>query len=126
MRFAEGLSGGLLGCSSGRSGWSGGGDNPGTTAGTYNVTVTDTSGNTTTTSDKVLLVSAFSSKQDEWFDLECVNVFDGKKRKACSNVHISLRQKFVTSARKQIANGKKATKSAFWNLQLPNTGEKVK
>jgi hypothetical protein len=31
--------------------------------------------------DKVLLVSAFSSKQEEWFDLECVNVYDGKKYK---------------------------------------------
>jgi hypothetical protein len=31
--------------------------------------------------DKVLLVSAFSSKQEEWFDLECVNVHDGKKYK---------------------------------------------
>jgi hypothetical protein len=29
----------------------------------------------------VLLVSAFSSKQEEWFDLECVNVHDGKKYK---------------------------------------------
>jgi hypothetical protein len=27
------------------------------------------------------LVSAFSSKQQEWFDLECVNVHDGKKYK---------------------------------------------
>ena len=32
-------------------------------------------------SDKVLLVSAFSSKQKEWFDLGCVNVYDGKKYK---------------------------------------------
>ncbi len=31
--------------------------------------------------EKVLLVSAFSSKQEEWFDLECVNVHDGKKYK---------------------------------------------
>ena len=31
--------------------------------------------------DKVLLVSAFSSKQEEWFDLECVNVHNGKKYK---------------------------------------------
>jgi hypothetical protein len=33
------------------------------------------------TDDKVLLVSAFSSKQEEWIDLECVNVHDGKKYK---------------------------------------------
>ena len=31
--------------------------------------------------EKILLVCAFSSKQDEWFDLECVNVHDGKKYK---------------------------------------------
>ena len=29
--------------------------------------------------EKVLLVCAFSSKQEEWFDLECVNVHNGKK-----------------------------------------------
>jgi len=29
--------------------------------------------------EKVLLVCAFSSKQEEWFDLKCVNVHDGKK-----------------------------------------------
>jgi len=28
---------------------------------------------------KVLLVCAFSSKQDQWFDLDCINVHDGKK-----------------------------------------------
>jgi hypothetical protein len=32
-------------------------------------------------SDKVLLVCAFSSKQEQWFDLECVNVYNGKKYK---------------------------------------------
>lgn len=31
--------------------------------------------------EKVLLVSAFSSKQEEWFNMECVNVYDGKKYK---------------------------------------------
>ena len=31
--------------------------------------------------DKVLLVCAFSSKQEQWFDLECVNVHTGKKYK---------------------------------------------
>ena len=31
--------------------------------------------------DKVLLVCAFSSKQTEWLNLECVNVHDGKKYK---------------------------------------------
>jgi hypothetical protein len=31
--------------------------------------------------EKVLLVCAFSSKQEQWFDLECVNVHDGKKYK---------------------------------------------
>ena len=29
--------------------------------------------------EKILLVSAFSSRQAEWFDLECINVYDGKK-----------------------------------------------
>jgi hypothetical protein len=32
-------------------------------------------------SEKVLLVCAFSSKQEQWFDLECVNVHNGKKYK---------------------------------------------
>jgi hypothetical protein len=31
--------------------------------------------------EKALLVCAFSSKQDQWFDLECVNVHSGKKYK---------------------------------------------
>jgi hypothetical protein len=31
--------------------------------------------------EKILLVCAFSSKQERWFDLECVNVHDGKKYK---------------------------------------------
>ncbi len=31
--------------------------------------------------EKVLLVCAFSSKQEQWFDLECVNVHSGKKYK---------------------------------------------
>lgn len=31
--------------------------------------------------DKVLLVCAFSSKQERWFELECVNVHDRKKYK---------------------------------------------
>jgi hypothetical protein len=31
--------------------------------------------------EKVLLVCAFSSKQEQWFDLECVNVHNGKKYK---------------------------------------------
>ena len=31
--------------------------------------------------EKVLLVCPFSSKQEEWFGLECVNVHDGKKYK---------------------------------------------
>src|SRR5438034_11479952 len=31
--------------------------------------------------EKILLVSALSSKQEEWFDLECVNVHDGKRYK---------------------------------------------
>ncbi len=29
--------------------------------------------------EKVLLVSEFSSKQDRWFDMECVNIHSGKK-----------------------------------------------
>lgn len=39
--------------------------------------------------EKVLLVCPFSSKQDEWFDLECVNVHDGKKYKMlnCKNAN---------------------------------------
>jgi hypothetical protein len=41
-------------------------------------------------SENGLLVSAFSSNQDEWFDLECVNVHTGKKYKLlnCKN-HIA-------------------------------------
>jgi hypothetical protein len=31
--------------------------------------------------EKVLLVCPFSSKQEQWFDLECMNVHDGKKYK---------------------------------------------
>jgi hypothetical protein len=31
--------------------------------------------------DKVLLVTAFSNKQDRWFGLECVNIHSGKKYK---------------------------------------------
>ncbi len=31
--------------------------------------------------ERVLLVCPFSSKQDQWFDLECTNVHDGKKYK---------------------------------------------
>jgi hypothetical protein len=31
--------------------------------------------------EKVLLVCAFSSKQDQWLDLECVNVHNGKQYK---------------------------------------------
>lgn len=31
--------------------------------------------------EKVLLVCAFSSKQEEWFELQCVNVHNGKKYK---------------------------------------------
>jgi hypothetical protein len=30
-------------------------------------------------SEEVLLVCPFSSKQEQWFQLECVNVYDGKK-----------------------------------------------
>ena len=30
-------------------------------------------------SDKILLICAFSSKQERWIDLECTNVHDGKK-----------------------------------------------
>jgi hypothetical protein len=33
------------------------------------------------TNEQVLLVCQFSSNQDRWFDLECVNVHDGKKYK---------------------------------------------
>jgi hypothetical protein len=29
--------------------------------------------------NKILLVTAFSSKQKHWFDLECVNIYGGKK-----------------------------------------------
>jgi hypothetical protein len=29
--------------------------------------------------EKIMLVTAFSSKQKRWFDLECVNIYDGKK-----------------------------------------------
>ena len=118
----------------------------------------------------------FHPSKKQWFDLECVNVHDGKKYKMlnckkangnipynvvfpsqfahllvqyqehpeakslapdgdsmrgrhegiATNAHTSLREKFVMSAKKQIANGKKATKSAFWNSQQPNTGEKEK
>ena len=32
-------------------------------------------------SEKVLLVCPFSSRQERWFDLECVNVHSGKKYK---------------------------------------------
>jgi hypothetical protein len=28
---------------------------------------------------KIVLVTAFSSKQKRWFDLECINIYDGKK-----------------------------------------------
>ncbi len=37
--------------------------------------------------EKVLLVCAFSSKQEQWFDLECINVYDGKRYKLmnCKN-----------------------------------------
>ena len=45
--FLMALTGGLLACGSGGSSGGGGGGNPGTTAGTYTVTVTGTSGNTT-------------------------------------------------------------------------------
>ena len=31
--------------------------------------------------EEILLVCPFSSKQDQWFDLECINVHDGKKYK---------------------------------------------
>ena len=31
--------------------------------------------------ERALLASAFSSKQEEWFNLDCVNVYDGKKYK---------------------------------------------
>jgi len=31
--------------------------------------------------EKILLVCPFSSKQDQWFYLECINVHDGKKYK---------------------------------------------
>jgi hypothetical protein len=31
--------------------------------------------------EKILLGCAFSSKQEEWFDLECVDVHDGKRYK---------------------------------------------
>jgi len=31
--------------------------------------------------EKILLACPFSSKQDRWFDLECINVHDGKKYK---------------------------------------------
>jgi len=31
--------------------------------------------------EKILLVCSFSSKQEKWFDLECVNVHDGKRYK---------------------------------------------
>jgi len=38
-------------------------------------------------SDQVLLVCSFSSKQEQWFELECVNVHNGKKYKMldCKN-----------------------------------------
>jgi len=29
--------------------------------------------------EKIMLVTAFSPKQKRWFDLECVNIYDGKK-----------------------------------------------
>ena len=39
--------------------------------------------------EKILLVCPFSSKQGEWFDLECINVHDGKKYKMvdCTQDH---------------------------------------
>jgi len=46
--------------------------------------------------EKVLLVCAFSSKQEQWFDLECINVHDGKKykmlncRETNSNIHYNV------------------------------------
>jgi hypothetical protein len=45
----------------------------------------------------VLLVSAFSSNQDEWFDLECVNVHSGKKYKLlnCKNQTANIPQNGV-------------------------------
>lgn len=50
------LNAGLVACSSGGSGGGGGGGNPGTTAGTYTITVTGTSGNTTATGTITLTV----------------------------------------------------------------------
>jgi hypothetical protein len=29
--------------------------------------------------EKIMLLTAFSSKQQRWFDMECVNIYDGKK-----------------------------------------------
>jgi hypothetical protein len=42
--------------------------------------------------EKVLLVCPFSSKQENWFDLECVNVHNGKKYTMmnCSNEHENI------------------------------------
>jgi len=42
--------------------------------------------------EKVLLVCAFSSKQEQWFDLECVNVHDGKKYKMlnCKKANVNI------------------------------------
>src|SRR5438445_13633801 len=37
--------------------------------------------------EKILLICPFSSKQDQWFDLECVNVHDGKKYKMVDCKH---------------------------------------
>ena len=39
--------------------------------------------------EKILLVCPCSAKQDRWFDLECVNVYDGKKYKMvdCNQDH---------------------------------------
>jgi hypothetical protein len=56
LAFLVALTGGLLACSSGGSSGGGGGGNPGTTAGTYIVTVTGTSGNTMATGTVTLTV----------------------------------------------------------------------
>ncbi len=47
--------------------------------------------------EKVLLVCPFSSKQKQWFDLECVNVYDGKKYRMldCKKAKGSIRYNVV-------------------------------
>ncbi len=105
--------------------------------------------------EKALLVCPFSSKQEQWFALDCINVHNGKKykmlncRKTNENIaynvvfpsqfaHLVIQyqthpeakslapEKFDMSEKKQTGNGKKAMKSAFWSLGQRSTGGQEK